>query len=305
MTARSTIGIVTVTFNSAAVIDDFLESLGNQTHSDFRLYAVDNDSEDTTLAQLAPPRAFSTVVIRNAENRGFAKATNQGIRTAISDGCEWVLLLNNDTVLPASTLSQLAASAAANDARVVSPLIEAETPAGTVWYAGGHLRGPALAFRPVHEFFGRQSSTIASAARWTGFAPACCLLVHASVFRTIGLLDEEYFVYFEDIDFSIRARRGGIRYLLDARISILHKASSLTGGSNSTFTLHWMSRNWVLLLRRNSSPRTRPLGYAYILAWTIARRISRRDSHDEFRERLRGYREGLAQVLQATAPQAP
>src|SRR5581483_1554712 len=92
------IGVVTVTFNSEQVLQDFLSSLRGQTHSDYRLYVVDNASTDGSIDYLMkhmPPRS---ALLRNAENVGFAAATNQGVRDAMEDGCDAILAINNDVI---------------------------------------------------------------------------------------------------------------------------------------------------------------------------------------------------------------
>src|SRR5712691_11421224 len=91
------VGIVTVTYNSSQVIDGFLRSVFNQSHSNFVVHVVDNASSDTTLERVAINKDSRVHVIANAENRGFADANNQGIHAALAAGCEVVLLVNNDT----------------------------------------------------------------------------------------------------------------------------------------------------------------------------------------------------------------
>ena len=105
MTPR--IGIVTVLYNSAGVLPEFFETLGTQRYTNFILYIVDNKSPDDSLAvarKLCASARFETVVIENEENYGVAKGNNIGIKAALRDGCDRVLLSNNDIVLvPAPT----------------------------------------------------------------------------------------------------------------------------------------------------------------------------------------------------------
>src|SRR5215471_12647355 len=94
------LGVVTVTYNSAKVLDDFLGSLAGQSFKAFRLYAIDNASSDGSAdilerSAVTDPRI---ITIRSADNLGVAEGNNIGIRRSIEDGCTHVLLLNNDTV---------------------------------------------------------------------------------------------------------------------------------------------------------------------------------------------------------------
>ena len=302
MPARTKIGIVTVTYNSGEVLEDFLSSLDAQTHDNFVLYAIDNASSDSTLEQLAPPRNFPVVVTANADNVGIAVGNNQGIIQALADKCDWVLLLNNDTILPPTTIDALADSAVRNSAEILSPLIEASEPPSTIWYAGGQIKSVARAFQPSHELIGEPLAAAPESVMDTAYASTCCLLVAPSVFQSVGLMDPVYFVYYDDLDFAIRAGRAGHQYVLDPSILMLHKASSLTGGPESKFTIHWMSRNWIILARRHAHGIGLPLALGFITAWTFGRWMLRKDSARLLVPRLRAYREGLTVSLKSSPP---
>jgi GT2 family glycosyltransferase len=90
------IGIVTLTYNSGKAIDAFLASTLAQTHRDLALHVIDNDSNDNTLARLAPCRDPRLVLVKNADNVGVSAANNQGIHATLKAGCSHVLLINND-----------------------------------------------------------------------------------------------------------------------------------------------------------------------------------------------------------------
>ena len=99
------VGVVTVTYNSQQVLPDFFASLWSQTHTNFVLYAVDNASSDDSV-QLVRAEADERIrLIENASNVGVAAGNNIGITAARNDGCEYVLLLNNDTVFSGSLLA--------------------------------------------------------------------------------------------------------------------------------------------------------------------------------------------------------
>ena len=89
---RGWIGVVTVTYNSAAVLPEFFDSLAGQTCADYTLYVVDNASHDETLALCRRRTDLPIQLIANERNLGVAEGNNQGIRAALQDGCEAVLL---------------------------------------------------------------------------------------------------------------------------------------------------------------------------------------------------------------------
>src|ERR1700760_5135646 len=92
------IGVVTITYNSEKVLPEFIDSIKKQTYQDFALYVIDNNSSDNTLSMLSDWNESRLFVIPNLVNRGVAAGNNQGIRAAIEEGCNYVLLLNNDVV---------------------------------------------------------------------------------------------------------------------------------------------------------------------------------------------------------------
>ena len=113
------IGLVTVTYNSESVLADFLQSVKNQTYNNYCLYVVDNDSKDKTKKLLQAEANIQ--LINNEDNLGVAYANNQGVKLALKDGCEFVLLVNNDTVFekesePCSILLDLCSSCWATNA---------------------------------------------------------------------------------------------------------------------------------------------------------------------------------------------
>jgi GT2 family glycosyltransferase len=117
--------------------------------------------------------------------------------------------------------------------------------------------------------------------------------VKADVFVAVGTMDEAFFLYFDDADFVHRCRLAGFDIWLDSHLWIEHKVSSLSGGSTSPLGLYWMSRNWLLMIRKHARPAQKVWSFAYVALWTSARFALGRESPRDFRTRLRGYRDGI------------
>ncbi|MGV8883237.1 MAG: glycosyltransferase family 2 protein [Rhodoglobus sp.] len=300
--ASRRVGVVTVTFNSGQVLPDFLDSLATQSGASIHLVAVDNASGDTSIAQLTnETRLGEITIIANDENLGVAIGNNQGIQAALDAGCDWVLLLNNDTVLPPEAISILVREAEENNLKVLSPAIAASDPPGTIWYGDGRFV-PSQGYRTQHSTMGKPLADLPKTLTRTGYASTCCLLVHPSVFDAVGLMDPVYFVYFDDVDFAVRCTKAGIEYWITPATQILHKASSLTGGKSSPFTIKWTSRNWPLIARRHLAIPQRTIALAFIQAWMVARVLTRRDSLATFRIRQSSFWEGLRAAASAPPP---
>lgn len=300
---RPTVGVVTVTYNSAKVLPDFLTSIAGQTGVTFRLYVIDNDSRDesNSLVKSFRVEGGPVTLIENNANLGVAEANNQGILAAIQDECEFVLLLNNDTLFAPTTIADLVSEARVHELDIVSPLIEATDPPSTVWFSSGHLV-PSQGFRTFHDGTGLAISTFPTKLRRTGYASTCALLVRRKVFDAIGVMDPVYFVYFDDVDFAVRAVRGGFQYWVSPAAQVTHKASSLTGGKSSEFTLRWYTRNWALIAKRHLPGLRGVSALLFIQLWMATRLMTRRDSISTYALRWRSFWEG---VHMASAPPAP
>src|SRR4051812_22766558 len=109
MDSGNKVGVVTVTYNSGKVLQDFLCCILSQTHSNFVLFAIDNASTDSTLQQLHACTDPRVAIIANPDNRGVAEGNNQGIRAALEAYCDSVLLINNDTVFENGLIEKLLA----------------------------------------------------------------------------------------------------------------------------------------------------------------------------------------------------
>ena len=266
---RSPVVAVTVTYNSADVLDDFLRSVEGQS-GDWSLIIVDNASTDGTSRRLAQIDNDRIHVILNPTNGGFAAGTNIGIKAALGADASYVLLLNNDTSFDAHLFADLVAQLAKSGADAISPVIVFDHDPETIWYAGGHLdwkRGVKV----IHEHFEGPVALAGTVPFETSFCPACCMLFTRSSLETAGLLDEDFFVYWEDAEHCLRMKDAGLRIVVTPELCIRHKASMLTGGMLSDFSLYQQYKNRMILLRKTANPLL--LGYSVtIVAAAVAGR---------------------------------
>jgi GT2 family glycosyltransferase len=247
---RMKIGAVTVTYNSRQVIDGFLDSLLHQTYSDFVLYVVDNASSDGTLEVVRRYQDPRIHIIRNQTNVGVAEGNNQGITAALKADCGAVLLVNNDTEFESSLLQLLVDGMVEHACDMVAPKILYHDKPQLIWCAGGGFR-PWKGHGGMHYGLGEIDRGQFDTARRIELAPTCCLLIRTEVFGVIGLMDSLYFVYTDDTDFCFRAMREGVKLFYLPSATMLHKVSSLTGGTESDFTIRYCTRNHVYFILKN------------------------------------------------------
>ncbi len=286
------IGIVTVTYNSAKVIDGFLDSLLAQTYANFVLYVIDNASGDDTLALVACHQDPRISVTRNAVNVGFAEGSNQGIRAALDEYCNAVLLMNNDTEFGPQLLQTLVNGLGEDQVDMVAPKILFYDNPDVIWSAGGGWNR-ARGYSGFHYGYGLRNRGDFDIVRFVDHAPACCLLARRGVFEQIGMLDENYFVYTEDTDFCYRAKQAGLKVLYLPSATVLHKASSLTGGPKSAFTTRYLTRNKVyFLLKHVGLWRTLYYMFAYEVS-LVLKFLTGKSTVSEYRMRQKALLEGL------------
>ena len=222
------IGLVTITYNSADVIRDFLESTFSQTFQNFIIYIIDNNSQDNTLEILKENTDSRIELVKNKENVGVAKANNQGIELALKDNCTQVLIINNDVEFEKQLFEKmLQVQKDKNCSLVVPKMMYFDNP-DDIWYAGSKFI-KKKGFLPIHKGIRQKDSTQFDGVYPVEYAPTCCLLVKKEVFQDVGMMDEKYFVYFDDTDFSYRVLKNGkhkLFYFSDTKF--YHKVGSLT-----------------------------------------------------------------------------
>ncbi len=233
--------LVTVNYRSAAATIGLLRSLEHQTDRAFDVIVVDNDSPADDRAALSSYAALSPLnleLIMSDDNRGFSGGNNVAIRKALAQGAEWILCINPDTRVGEDFIASLTRRLPAAHSLVGLPLAEGER---TAFGGGVRWLSPTLAH--IYEPNGRADNCIGAG-----------MAVHRDVFERAGLLDERFFLYFEDAEFSLRARAAGFPVaFLDGPV-IAHAVSATTKSLGSPLLLRYHMRN-ALLFNRLHGPR--------------------------------------------------
>jgi GT2 family glycosyltransferase len=242
--------------------------LGQVCDERLRLRVVLVDNGTGLRPHLRPDERLEQVALR--KNRGFAGGHNTAMLHAFERGAEYVLLFNSDAVADRNVVQQLVAAAeAAPDAAFVGPLIVRAADPTRVESAG---QGFDTRFgRHTELGRGRRVSELAKACtREVDALSGCALLARCAAVRAIGLLDEDLFAYFEDMDWCLRARRAGYRALLVPSAKVWHRGQASTGGS-SPISTYYSVRNHMTVAARYATPVrgtwVMPLVLAYQLAY--------------------------------------
>lgn len=251
-TPEASVAVILVNWNGFDFTRSCLESLRKVDFPDFKVFLVDNASqnqEGPRLKKLFPEIAL----IENSENLGFAGGNNVGIRYALMQGFSHVLLLNNDTEVEPDFLGEMIRKMNQSlGIGVVQPLILFLHDQKKIWSAGGKWissLGSAVTLgdrEPVVNYrFKKQE---------LDWATGCCMLISREALLQAGLLNEQYFAYFEDVEWSLRFRKAGFRIALAEKAVIYHEAGASSKKKNPEGTLspkvfYYNVRNQFFLIR--------------------------------------------------------
>lgn len=239
--------IILLTWNRWEDTEACLHSLLPVANEHVRVLVVDNGSMDGTPENVRK-RFPRYEVHENGRNLGFPGGNNVGIRHALAEGADHVILLNNDTVVDGRFAEELVAAVGRNpSAGMISSLIFFHDRPDVVWFAGGGIS--TWTGRSHHAGYLQ-----ADRGQFTGDAPigrpcACSLLVTRRFLENVGLMREGLFLYGEEIDWMLRGRRLGFRCILATRSKVWHKVSSSTKASPQPVFLYYSTRNMLAVLR--------------------------------------------------------
>ncbi len=216
------------------------------------IIVIDNDSRDGSGDMLQSDFKKIPIIriIKNRRNIGFAAGVNVGIRLALKEKADLIFLLNNDAVVEGDCLIGLK-NEMLEEARtgIAGPRIFYSHDPERIWHGGGrfnHLLS-GVVIKEKNKKEGWHGSEIGDVS----FLTACAMMIHKSVFEAIGLFDDNYFFYAEDLDFCIRARRAGFKLKYASLAKTWHKIGPINQQRVSPFVFFQIARSRMIFLRKN------------------------------------------------------
>lgn len=253
---------VVVTFNGERDIPLFCESFNNTTHQeDVKLIVVDNNSEDTTL-EIIKKVCPDACVIQNKKNEGFARGSNIGIRYALERGAEYVMLANQDLIFEKNWLSPLVKSFKHDEhLAAVQPLVMLYPEKEKINSCGNVIH--FLGFGYTRGYLKKKSEYVCTNGEQISAFSGSAVLLRATALNTVGLLDEEYFMYHEDSDLGWRFRLNGYSCAVCTDSVVYHHYEF----SRSIKKFYLMERNRYLMMLKNYSLKTLCLIAPFFFVW--------------------------------------
>ena len=269
------ISVIILNWDGKEDTKECLESVEKSRITDYKLQSIVVDNGSTDGSQKAVKNFYKKArkditweLIENRENLGFAEGNNVGMRYALKSGADFIMLLNNDTIIDKNLFVDLI-NAAKNypKAGIISPKTyfakgfeyhkkrhKKNELGRVIWYVGGDVDWNNIygSNHGVDEVDKGQFDKVAD----TDFATGCCMFFRSKVLKDLGLFDKKYFAYLEDSDLSQRAKKAGWRVLYTPKPHLWHKVGQALGvGSEKND--YYITRNRLLFGLRHARLRTK------------------------------------------------
>jgi hypothetical protein len=260
--------VVILNWNNAS---DTLECLHSLQDTDYKSYipvVVDNGSTDGSVEILRT--AFPGIhQIELESNLGYAAGNNVGIEYALEEGADYILVLNNDTLVDKGMLRELVAFAETNEKiGMVGPKMYCYQPEDTIFALGSFVDWPKGETSNRGMFLPASDIGFPLEAEPVDFIPGCCVLVSRRMLEKVGLLDPIYYLNYEDVDWGFRAHGEGFEVWFNPEAALWHKVSA-TMGQASPMNTYYMTRNALLFFWKKSPRRFKWRAIAHIMLRTI------------------------------------
>lgn len=240
---RIDILVILVNYEGTQLTDECIKSINNSSIS-VDIMVIDNNSSDNSISEVC--KFYNNVIFKKLdENIGFAGANNIGFKYAIKHKYSYVMMLNNDTVISDTLIQKLVNEC--NDNQVSVPCMYYYDQPQKIYYAGGTLDKK----RGTTHHYGQYDIPLEVNDCFCDFATGCCIMMTTKMISNIGYLDDTYFMYYEDTEYSIRMLKNGIKVKFVAEAKLWHKVGATAGKVDSPIGIYYGSRNRLYLIHDN------------------------------------------------------
>jgi len=241
--------VVIVNFNGKEHILDCLESLQKVTYPNFRIVVSDNGSIDGSV-ELIKEKYPSVKIIENGANLGYGKGNNVGIKYALEHSADYVLLLNLDTIVKSDFLTKLVETFRSYPTiGICGPKVMNFPRQKVIQSIGGTYKPwKGIPRRNVKDEEDHGQYREPKEVDWIS---GSAIMIKREVFERIGLLDERFFLFYEETDFCCQAAKNNFKIVAVPQSVIFHKYRVSTGFLNRLF-VYYYTRNALLCMKKNA-----------------------------------------------------
>lgn len=243
------LAIILLNYNNVNDTLECVKSIEDYYEREYTIIVVDNKSTDNSKEKLLENRHRYKLIL-NDVNEGFAQGNNVGIKWAIKEGYEYIMLLNNDTLITKNSIETMVDEIKKDkNIGIISPRIMYYPEKEKIWFDGGKIDW--FKFIVVHYNMGNNiKSSLKNNNEIVDFITGCCMIIRREVIEEVGYLPEEYFMYYEDVDYCVKVSEAGYKLLNIKESIIYHKVSSSSGGEDSPFSIKWGTRNRIIFMEK-------------------------------------------------------
>ena len=243
--------IVILNWNRLDDTLECIESISTLYYPNFKIIVVDNGSKENS-PDIINEKYKDVILIKNKENLGFAEGNNVGIRYALSKDAKYIWLLNNDTVVDQNALTaMIEIGESIPECGIMGSKIYYYDKPELIWFAGATINWR----KAVSNHIGQnqnddpQYDFLREMERVTG----CSMLIKGEICDRIGLMDEKLFLYTEELDWCVRAKKAGYKILYVPDSKVYHKISLSTGDNTGIIFNYFNTRNFLYVIQKNMS----------------------------------------------------
>jgi len=264
--------IILLNYNGAEDTILCLESLKNIVYIQYKIVIVDNNSNDNSLLTIetylklkdyndfiiftSPMQAMENqgkqkkiTLLETGHNGGYGHGNNIGIKYALKNDVDYILLLNNDTVVDSNFLEPLIQMCEEDkNIGIASGQIFFEDRPDVFWFNGGTYNNCTGKLK--HIDYNTINNGQTPPPKIT-FITGCLWLIPKYVFARVGYINEEYFMYVEDLEFSKRVLDAGYKLKVSNKSHIFHKVGGSSGGEITSFSMYWRTKNIIKFMKSN------------------------------------------------------
>jgi len=260
------LSIITINYNGQKDTCELIDSI--PFNDDLEVIVVDNASKQDD-ASIISKKYPHVKVIRSKQNLGFAGGNNLGIKDARG---KYILLINNDTYFKEFYIDSLIERLETSDKiGIVCPKIRFAWGSNPIQFAG-YTPLSNITVRNQAIGFGEEDNGQYDIATPTPYAHGAAMLIKREAIDKVGLMPESFFLYYEEIDWAMMFTRAGYEIWYDPACTVYHKESQTTG-QNSPLRTYYITRNRLLLVKRNYKGINKYLSYIYLIGLVATRDI--------------------------------
>ncbi len=261
----------------------------NEKQIEYEIIVVDNKSTNNSVEELEKIEGIH--LIKAEDNKGFSHGNNLGIEYAINNKAEYLLLLNNDTIITENSISKIYKEMTKhNDVGIMGARIMYHEDKNKINYIGGRVnwnKGTVIIERKGKTYIEEKQDF-----KYTEFVTGCCMLIKKETIEKLGYLPEQYFMYYEDIDYCVNAKRHGYKLGVCLNSIIYHKESASSGGMQSAFSIKWNTRNRLIFIERYVQKKVLALTWFYTTRVIVIMKYLLKGERDKISALLEGIKEG-------------